>query len=153
MVGASIRPVVPGTASVVAEPQKEKVEIDDICYNIYPKTKTAYVTSSDIYIDDVEIPSKIKYKGKTYRVTGIDSEAFKEECFITSVSIPESVTEICDSAFYRCTDLTEVIIPEGVKRIGRFTFADCKSLDSIAIPESVTLIDIEAFTGCPAVKY
>ena len=152
VVGASIRPVVPGTASVVAEPQ-EKVEIDDICYNIYPKTKTAYVTSSDIYIDDVEIPSKIKYKGKTYRVTGIDSGAFKEECFITSVSIPESVTEICDSAFYRCTDLTEVNIPEGVTRIGRFSFAGCESLDSIAIPESVTLIDIEAFTDCPAVKY
>ena len=153
VVGASIRPVVPGTASVVAEPQKEKVEIDDICYNIYPKTKTAYVTSGDIYIGDVEIPSKIKYKGKTYRVTGIDSGAFKEECFITSVSIPESVTEICDSAFYRCTDLTEVNIPEGVTRIGRFIFAGCESLDSIAIPESVTVIDIEAFTGCPAVKY
>lgn len=152
VVGASIRPVVPGTASVVAEPKKEKVEIDDICYNIYPKTKTAYVTSGDIYIADVEIPSKIKYKGKTYRVTGIDSGAFKEECFITSVSIPESVTEICDSAFYRCTDLTEVNIPEGVTRIGRFTFAGCESLDSIAIPESVTLIDIEAFTDCPALK-
>jgi hypothetical protein len=128
------------------------VEIEDIYYKIFPETRTAYVTSGDIYIDEVVIPSKIKYKGKTYRVTGIDEAAFKEECFITSVSIPESVTEIGDSAFYKCDALTEVNIPEGVTRIGRCAFTDCESLMSIDIPESVTAIDFEAFNGCPALK-
>ena len=152
VVGASVRPVVPGNAVVAAEPEKEKVEIDDIYYYIYPESKTAYVTSGDIYIDDVEIPSKIKYKGKTYRVTGIAAAAFKEEYFITSVSIPESVTEIGDSAFYKCEALTEINIPKGVTRIGRNTLTDCESLDTIDLPESVTAIDITAFQGCPALK-
>lgn len=151
-IGASIRPVVPGSAAVVAEPKKEKVEIDDICFYIYPGTKTACVTSGDMYIEDVVIPSKIKYKRKTYRVTGIDASAFKEEYFITSVSIPESVTEIGDSAFYKCEALTEVNIPNGVTRIGQYTFTDCESLTSIDIPESVTAIDFRAFEGCPALK-
>ena len=151
-IGASIRPVVPGSAAVVAEPKKEKVEIDDICFYIYPGTKTACVTSGDMYIEDVVIPSKIKYKRKTYRVTGIDASAFKEEYFITSVSIPESVTEIGDSAFYKCEALTEVNIPNGVTRIGQYTFTGCESLTSIDIPESVTAIDFRAFEGCPALK-
>lgn len=150
--GASIRPVLSGSAVTASEPVKEKVEIDDIYYYIYPKTRTACVTSGDIYVDDVVIPSKIKYKRKTYRVTGIDVAAFKEEYFITSVTIPESVTEIGDSAFYKCEALTEVNIPGGVKRIGRYTFADCENLTSIDIPESVTAIDFEAFHNCPALK-
>ena len=153
MVGASVRPVVPVTPAVATEPVMEKVEIDDVCYYIYPESKTAYVTSGDVYVGDVVIPSKIKYKRKTYRVTGIAASAFKEEYFITSVSIPESVTFIGDSAFYKCKALTEVNIPSGVTGIAPGTFMDCESLESIDIPKSITAIDLSAFDGCHALHF
>ena len=67
---------------------------------------------------------------------------------ITSVTIPESITYIGDSAFYRCRDLTSISIPERVTKIGNRAFYECVSLPSITVPESVTSIGSEAFYGC-----
>ena len=62
-----------------------------------------------------------------------------------SVSIPNSVEEIGDSAFYNCSSLTSITIPEGVTSIGEAAFYDCSSLTSVTVPESVTNIGIQAF--------
>lgn len=42
----------------------------------------------------VVIPSEVKYKGITYKVTGIEDEAFKYCEGLTSITIPNSVTSI-----------------------------------------------------------
>lgn len=42
--------------------------------------------------------------------------------------IPEGVTAIGSSAFYRCTDLTSVTIPDGVTAIERGAFRGCHNL-------------------------
>ena len=55
---------------------------------------------------------------------------------------------ICDDAFYDCTGLTSVVIPDGVTEIGGAAFRGCTSLTSVVIPDSVTLIDDGAFEGC-----
>ncbi len=65
----------------------------------------------------------------------------------TSYTIPNSVTDIGDNAFYKCTNLTSVTIGNSVATIGNFAFCDCY-LTSITIPDSVTNINDRAFVNC-----
>lgn len=58
------------------------------------------------------------------------------------------VTHIADNAF-RSAPLTSVVIPDTVTEIGWFAFANCESLQTITIPNSVTLIHYGAFENCP----
>ena len=69
-------------------------------------------------------------------------------CSLTSVVIPDSVTEISDFAFYHCDSLTSVTIPNSVTKIGSGVFSFCTSLTSITIPDSVTSIGLQAFDYC-----
>ena len=63
-------------------------------------------------------------------------------------AIPNSVTSICDSAFYGCKSLTSITIPNSVTSIGSGAFEYCKSLTSVTIPNSVKIIDSFAFYNC-----
>ena len=81
-------------------------------------------------------------------LTEIGSSAFKGCSGLTSINIPEGVTIIGSSAFSGCSGLTSINIPEGVTEIGGSAFAFCSGLTSINIPESVTYIGISAFYGC-----
>ena len=50
---------------------------------------------------------------------------------LTSVTIPNSVTSIGDSAFSGCTSLTSVTIPDSVTSIGDGAFVGCTSLTGV----------------------
>ena len=56
---------------------------------------------------------------------------------LKDIVIPNSVTAIGYSAFYKCTSLQSVTILDSVTSIGGLAFGDCKSLTSITIPDSV----------------
>jgi hypothetical protein len=62
--------------------------------------------------------------------------------------IPQGVTSIVSSAFYRCYSLASVVIPQGVTGISSKAFYECYSLASVAIPQGVTRIDDSAFYHC-----
>ncbi len=67
---------------------------------------------------------------------------------LTSVTIPNSVTSICDNAFMACVGLTELTIPDGVTSIRRAAFSLCRGLTSVTIPDGVTSIGELAFSRC-----
>ena len=69
-------------------------------------------------------------------------------CSLTSITIPNSVTEIGCFAFCDCISLTSITIPNSVTEIGNYAFMGCSSLTSITIPNSVTEIGCSAFSGC-----
>ena len=96
----------------------------------------------------VNIPEFINTNGRTYSVTVIGSEAFKNCTSLTSITIPESVTTIKHGAFSGCCGLTSITLPESITTIEFETFSGCSSLTSITIPVSVTTIGSKAFSGC-----
>ncbi len=65
-----------------------------------------------------------------------------------NTDIPNTVTSIGDSAFYRCSGLTSISIPNSVTSIGNTAFSGCSGLTSVDILNSVTSIGISAFSGC-----
>ena len=81
-------------------------------------------------------------------VTSIYKAVFSYKNFITTVSIPDSVTSIGDSAFCDCTSLTNVTIGNSVTSIGDSAFSHCSILTSIVIPKGVTSIGNGAFSHC-----
>ena len=74
--------------------------------------------------------------------------AFAPKCEVTEYVIPESVTSIGSSAFFRCYDLTSVTIPNSVTTIGDYAFEQCSGLTLVTIPDGVTTIGERAFSGC-----
>jgi hypothetical protein len=71
-------------------------------------------------------------------VTHIGRHAFFDWT-ITSVIIPNSVTEIGEGAFANCNSLTSVIIPKNVTSIGVNAFRYCKSLTAINVASDNTM--------------
>ena len=72
------------------------------------------------------------------------------------IKIPETisgciVTSLGDFAFNECT-ATNIILPNTLTKIGCSTFFKCKSLESIEIPETVTSIGDAAFFECTKLK-
>ncbi|MBT3427784.1 MAG: leucine-rich repeat domain-containing protein, partial [Gammaproteobacteria bacterium] len=88
-----------------------------------------------------------------YSVTSIGTDAFLNTHMVeysrfnhlTSVTIPNSVTSIGDSAFHG-NKLTSVTIPDSVTSIGLNAFSK-NQLTSVTIPDSVTSIEGGAFHG------
>ena len=81
-------------------------------------------------------------------ITGIGKNTFADFRALTSVTLPETLTDIQYCAFADCISLKTLKLPNGVKTIGDNAFAGCVSLETIFIPESVSDIDEPAFDGC-----
>lgn len=96
---------------------------------------------------DVNIPASVVHPadGKEYPVTTIrqDLQGYKK---IVNLTIPDSVTEIANSAFTGCVNLKSVKIGNGVKEL-TWTFKDCTSLSEVTLPGSLETI-YGAFSGC-----
>ena len=81
-------------------------------------------------------------------VTNIGDYAFSGCSSLSSVVIPDRVTSIGDCAFENCSSLTDIVIPDGVTNIGKCAFEGCRSLTDIVIPDCVTSIGDCAFANC-----
>ena len=124
----------------------ENVTISDNVLCIFPKAfdgctnLTQLTTKNGIKID---IPDSGVRKNNN--VTFID---VKTTSNITSVTIPDGVTEIPDYAFWKYISLTTINIPKSVTTIGESAIRHCTSLKSITLPDRVTTIGGGAFKDC-----
>lgn len=97
----------------------------------------------------LNIESSILYNGTNYTVTKIATWAFNNvRNTLTEVTLPPTLDEIEDSAFFKCSSLTEITIPEGVTKIGTNAFYGCSQLTSITIPSTIKNMDA-AFPSNP----
>ena len=95
--------------------------------------------------DETEITLPESFGGEAYK---IHSYAFFKKESLTSVTVPDQITEIPDRAFFRCISLTNVNLGNGILSIKEYAFYGCEKLESITIPSSVTFIGKNAFDGC-----
>ena len=102
----------------------------------------------DLTLTEVTIPEKYH----NLPVMSIEEGAFSECSGLTSISLPNSVTNIGKRAFFGCSSLTNIVLPEGVTNIEKYTFNGCSSLISITIPNKVISIGYSAFVGCSSLR-
>ena len=116
--------------------------------------KNAYVVNNPAYLyyQTLDIPASFTYEGRTYKVVGIDDDAFKDVANLTGISIGKNVKTIGKNAFRGCTALKSVTGMAGVTKIGDSAFQNCKVLPKITLPAKVKTIGKNAFNGCKKLK-
>ena len=104
---------------------------------------TLTVVARGKYITEATVPAYIRIDGVNRTVTRVDG--FDGCTDLRKVTLPSTITTICDYAFDGCTSLTSINIPSSVKTIEDHSFRNCTSLRSISIPNSVETIERYAF--------
>ncbi len=91
---------------------------------------------------------------KDITIISIAPMAFYGNGNLTEITIPESVTQIGESAFLKCEKLTTVIFPDDSKTsvIGEYAFADCRELTTLELTSYIDIIGAGAFSGCVKLK-
>lgn len=144
-----------GTLSVkfkITSPAVGTKLTDSKTKSVYTVTKkgstVAYTSAKNVKSTSLTIPSKIKLKGVTYKVTAISDNALGNNKRLKNVTIGGSVTSIGAGAFSGCTALQKVQIGSGVKSIDTKAFYGCKKLTSVTLGKNVTSIGTSAFANC-----
>lgn len=75
-------------------------------------------------------------------VKAIKSSAFRKNYTITSLVIPEGITEIGSYAFYDCTCIFKVTLPSSIKTIGTGAFDKCNNLQYVYIDSIYSWMNI-----------
>ncbi len=107
---------------------------------------------TDSTLENVVIPTRISDGKRTYNVTKIAANAFKNNKMIKSIIIPDTVTTIGKEAFSGCTNLQTVVFGSGLRYINAKAFYKCTKIKKIVIPASVEKIGKQAFFGCKKLK-
>ncbi len=82
-------------------------------------------------------------------VTWTGGDAFAYNPYLETVTVPNSVTQMCFGAFSNCANLKSVMLSESLTYIEAFTFEKCTSLKFLEIPESVTTFAESVFRWSP----
>ena len=112
------------------------------------------VDSASTVSYDIEIPEKLGI----YTVTGLGKDSFTGYPFagdwykfgrnIRSVTIPQSVTSIGDSAFSHCEKMDSLTINDATTSIGSWAFDECYKLTTLSLGKNITTIGDHAFYDC-----
>jgi hypothetical protein len=71
-----------------------------------------YFSASELYVDDVVIPAEVTYNGNSYSVTGIGTNAFAGSKYLTSLSLPSTITYFGEDVFPLCQSLHTILVDE-----------------------------------------
>ena len=112
-----------GTCNVCGQVEEIPTEEDFYTYTV-TDGKATITDVSDSFGGDIIIPSTLG----GYPVVAIAESVFANRNDISSITIPEGVTDIGDYAFYGCTHLQSVTIPDSVTYIGWSAFGDVNIL-------------------------
>ena len=142
LLGITICLIIFSTNFVLAESS------DVFTYEITEDNEIVITGVTDKTVSELDIPSEID----GINVTAIGDYAFKDLKELTTVEIPQTVTDIGKNIFYRCASLENVALPLGLTKIPDGMFYQCSSLETIDIPKTVTEIGEYAFRECTGLK-
>ena len=99
--------------------------------------------------EGIEIPSQVKYAGKTYTVTGIAMYAFREAT-LSTVKMPNTIKSIQYMAFDHAK-ISSIVLPNSVI-LQAVVFQGCENLTEIEIPGNLAIIEDGDFKDCRNIK-
>lgn len=127
-------------------------KVSMLCNNIFSSAKKLYT---------IIIPENVKYIGESAfegtslstivipnGVSEIRKRTFMSCSNLRSVVLSSNTTIIDEYAFYSCSNLTSIELPDVLKQIGKATFGGCKSLSEIILPNDIKQIGEYAFDEC-----
>ena len=100
--------------------------------------------------EEVVVPDGIKYIGAD-AFNAYSTSTPNEMNTLKSITFPESLVSIGNTAFRACKALGTVIIPENVTELGTGAFSGCTGLKTVAIQGSITELN-QTFNGCSALE-
>lgn len=100
--------------------------------------------------EEVVVPDGIKYIGAD-AFNAYSTSTPNEMNTLKSITFPESLVSIGNTAFRACKALETVIIPENVTELGTGAFSGCTGLKTVAIQGSITELN-QTFNGCSALE-
>ena len=111
--------------------------------NIYKVTSSRSSSQTVAFIGNkvktsVTIPTTIKIKGATYKVTEISTNAFKNNRKLKKVVIGQNIVRIGKNAFYGCKKLTAITIKSSrltLKNIGKNAFKNTSPKATVKVPK------------------
>lgn len=83
-----------------------------------------------------------------FPVAVVGDSAFASNSSLTSVTLPNSVLQIADRAFFICGNLTNITFGAGLERIGEFAFYYCDALKTLVLPDNMLGVETGAFLEC-----
>lgn len=86
-------------------------------------------------------------------VTEIGFGTFCNSTCLTSITIPDSVQSVGQSAFWNCRGLLSVTIGSGLTGLSDTMFSAARSLTGITIPSTVTSIGNSTFATCSGLTH
>lgn len=125
----------------------------------YGGSDTGTATYGSSYKGDITVPSVVEDDKIQYTVVKIGDNAFRgvfndaDNEALTSVKLPNTITEIGAYAFMYRRVLTSVLLSENLQTIGREAFLLCQSLKSIDVPASVKVLPLNCFQLCNKMEY
>lgn len=124
--------------------------VDGIKYNVTDSVAKTVEVIANNYQYDITIPETVTPDTITWTVTAIGQSAFSEDNVYT-VSMPNTVKEIKDYAFYR-SKLISITLSDSLQSIGISAFYSCDMLHEIELPEMLNTIGEFAFDSSGLVK-
>ena len=155
---------------------------DDSEWNFSKDRVTEDITLYAGWQEETKLPEStasltFEKEGNAYTVTGVGEEtivvipaeyeglpvtkiqghhgtgAFAQKA-ITSITLPDTITEIGQNTFYGCRDLVDVKLgrDSSLTTIGNNAFSACSALKKLVLPKGVTKIGDAAFNNCASLE-
>ena len=121
----------------------DSTTVNSLSFSCDDSTMTASVMGNDASATSIEIPAYIEKGGKTFKVTTIGVEAFKNYASLTSISLPDTIERMGHFVFDGCTSLKYTEL-DGAKYLGN---SENPHLVLVSVPSNV-----ETFTTLEETK-
>ena len=124
-------------------------------YAYIPKTVHAFegnpfrgVQNATVVLDPENPYMCVDEYGVIYNSDMTKLLAAPSSLYLGAYTIPDTVVEICDGAFFGCQNLYSIDFGKGVQIIGECAFSNCDSLSVVIVPGNVKTVELGAFNYC-----
>lgn len=132
--------------------QAEEFTLGGINYACDPNDGSCEVVGYEGAPRVVNIPAQVEYEGATYHVDGVGPSAFYGCPSLQTLTLPEGLKYISESAFRQCEALKEVVIPNTVTSVENHAFYQCTNAEKLVLSEAMTVITAQSFAEMASVK-